>query len=262
MGDYRPTTRRETLALLGGAMLAGSATGGVSARTTDRDSIRATDARQDRTVRAYVGSYHWGYFLLDENGEELDQLELSTGDELRLTAFNVESDDAIAELPGPVRGSIPSADERARRNDESIPVPQGVDLEELHEAAEAVYPDHSLAVVADEFLLGTPGGGQGPGGGSRGTTGPGRGGWDGWGGHHGPGHHGGVGGTQGPHGPWMGGDFAGMLAPPTHLWHHATVPSEVGFVVEDAGSYGFACTAYCGYGHPYMTEQGRVVVEE
>lgn len=259
MGEkhQRPVSRRETLALLGTALLAGGATGGATARTTG--------TRQNRTVRAYVGSYHWGYFMLDSNGEERDQLGLSPGDELRITAFNVESDEAIAALPGPVRGSIPSSDARARRNEQSIPVPQGVSLEDLHEAAEAAYPDHSLAVVADEYLWTTdsgqgPGGGRGPGGGQGpgGGRGP-------SGGHHGPGHHGGVGGPGpgGPHqGPWRGDGFAGMMAPPTYLWHHSTVPSEVGFVVEDTGSFGFACTVYCGYGHPYMAERGRVVVEE
>jgi heme/copper-type cytochrome/quinol oxidase subunit 2 len=51
-----------------------------------------------------------------------------------------------------------------------------------------------------------------------------------------------------------------MLAPPTYLWHRATVPAELGFVVQTTGSFGFACTVYCGYGHPYMVEPGRVVV--
>lgn len=246
MGDYRPTTRREMLALLGGTVLAGRATGGVSARTED---VQQT--------RAYVGSYHWGYFLLDADGAERDQLTLTPGEELRITAVNVESDAAIDALPSQVRAGIPSSDERARRNEESIPVPQDVNLEDLHEAAENSYPDHSLAVAADEFLRRRPAGGQGPGGGQGGGRGPG----DGvQGGHHGPVHRGGTGGpgVGGHHGPWA----VETLAPPTYLWHHATVPSEIGFVVEDTGSFGFACTVYCGYGHPYMTEPGRVVVSE
>ncbi|WP_435347894.1 hypothetical protein [Haloarchaeobius sp. HRN-SO-5] len=239
-----PVSRREMLTLLGGTALAGSAPVAAATRTDDR--------QRANTVRAFVGSYHWGFFLLDESGTERDHLTLSQGDELRLTAFNVEADGAIAELPGPVRAGIPGPDERARRNRRSIPVQQGVNLEDLHEAAEATYPDHSLAIVDDDFLVRTPDGWRMPGG-----HGP-------WDGHHGPGHRGGDRGPYGPgpHGPWRGGEFTGMLAPPTRLWHHATVPTDIGFTVETSGSFGFACTVYCGYGHPYMTDRGRVVVEQ
>lgn len=248
MGEkpFRPVTRRETLALLGGAAFIGSTGVGTA--------VRASAERQPRTVRAFVGSYHWGYFVLDEAGEELDRLTLSTGDELRLTAFNVESDDAVAELPSPVQEGIPDSDERAQRNERAIPAPSGTNLEALHEAAEETYPDHSLAILADSYLVRTPGGRRGP------WQGPDRG---PWGSHHGPGHHGGFGGPSdaGPHGPWWGDDVTGMLTPPTYLWHHATTPAEVGFVVETSGSFGFVCTVYCGYGHPYMVQRGRLVVE-
>lgn len=245
MGEHRvqSVTRRTALALLGSTMLVGSARGGVVAQTSP--------GQQARTVRGYVGSYHWGYFLLDESGREIDQLSLSVGDELRLTAFNVEADEAIEDLPDAVRAGIPSSDERSRRNDQSIPAPQGVDLEELHEAAELSYPDHSLAVLRDETLVRSPGGGPGPGGHF-----PGQGPWGG--------HHGGVGGSGGgmPSGPYWGNTVTGLLAPPTYLWHHSTVPAEVGFRVETSGSFGFACTVYCGYGHPYMAERDRIVVND
>ena len=61
---------------------------------------------------------------------------------------------------------------------------------------------------------------------------------------------------------WWANGGTGTLAPATYLWHHSTVPSELGFVVNTTGSFGFVCTVYCGYGHPYMVEPGRVVVEE
>lgn len=276
-------TRRETLGLLGATGLAGCAVlDGGSQRDTPRDAepdvetTRQSGTTERETVRAFVGSYHWGYFVLDENGEERDRLTLSAGDELRLTLFNVESD-AVEELPQAVRTNVPSSDERARRNEGAIPVPRGTDLETLHEAAEAAYPDHGLVVLDDEFLGGSAGGqGQGSGGGPG--QGPGGGPGQGpWGGHHGP--HGGYGpgggqtpgqgwgpGSGGPYGP-MGpggcwGGYGGTLAPSVYLWHHATVPAELGFVVNTTGSFGFVCDVYCGYGHPYMAESERIVVSE
>lgn len=287
--QYPAVTRREVLALAAGTSLAGcsgllptgreSATGAVNQQETPTDAGGDDQgaARTGETVRAFVGSYHWGYFVLDADGTEVDRLTLSPGDELRLTLFNVESETAVERLPQAVRTGIPASGERARRNEQAIPVPQGTTLDALHEAAEAAYPDHSLALVADAFLRtggrGQGGPGQGPGGGPG--QGP-------WGGHHGP--HGGPygpgggqgpgsgqgpgggpygpGGGQGPMGPggcW-GPAFAGTLAPVTYLWHHATVPAELGFIVDTTGSFGFACTVYCGYGHPYMAEPSRVVV--
>lgn len=290
MGTQYPTiTRREMLALAAGTSLAGcsgllpttreSATGAANQQESPTDAGADDDGtdRTGETVRAFVGSYHWGYFLLDADGTEVDRLTLSPGDELRLTLFNVEADDAVAELPRAVRAGVPSSEQRARRNEQVIPVPRGTSLEALHEAAEAAYPDHSLAIVSDEFLRtggrgqGEPGQGpQGPGGGPYGPGGgP-------WGGHHGPhgpgggqGPGGGYGPGGGPYGPGQGPmgpggcwgpAFAGTLAPTTYLWHHSTVPAEMGFVVDTTGSFGFACTVYCGYGHPYMAEPGRVVV--
>jgi heme/copper-type cytochrome/quinol oxidase subunit 2 len=47
-----------------------------------------------------------------------------------------------------------------------------------------------------------------------------------------------------------------------YLWHHSTVPNELGFVVTTSGSFGFACPVYCGYGHPFMVERGRIMVTE
>ncbi|MFC7133015.1 MULTISPECIES: hypothetical protein [Salinibaculum] len=243
----RPFSRRETLALLGGAALAGCSAAGRDARNGQAQQ------QQSRTVRGFVGSYHWGFFLLDDTGTERDRLSLSTGDELRLTLFNVEADDAVAALPAAVREGIPGSEERARRNEQSIPAPRGTDLDALHETAEAAYPDHGLALVRDEYLRQGTGGFGGPG------QGPG----PGPGGHHGPGWGG------GPHGPGTGpgmgglpgGTAAGALAPSTYLWHRSTVPAELGFVVDATGSFGFACTVYCGYGHPYMVAPGTVVVD-
>lgn len=278
---FRQLTRRETLALTGAAALAGCSgttprTGTSSREKPPQENQQAADAQQRDTVRAFVGSYHWGYFVLDENGDEREQLSLSPGDELRLTLFNVEATDAVQALPRAVRRNVPSSAERAQRNEQAIPVPRGTSLETLHEAAEAAYPDHSLVVLDDDSLGGGPNGpGEGPG--SGGPPGS-------WGGYHGP--HGGAYGPgqggrgpgQGPgsstgpwmmpgsgpgmHGPGWGGGFAGLLTPPVYLWHHATVPNELGFVVNTTGSFGFACTVYCGYGHPYMAERSRVVVTD
>ena len=280
MGDtFPPVTRREMIALAGASALAGcsiAATGTQQTRrdTTEPENQQAVESQQRETVRAFVGSYHWGYFVLDETGAELEQLTLSSGDELRLTLFNVEADAAIDSLPRRVRRNIPTSDERARRNEQAIPVPDGTTLDTLHDAAEVAYPDHSLVILSDEYMRSNPGGpGQGPG--SSGPGGPG-------GGHHGP-HGGPYGPGRGgrgssqmpgtPYGPGMmpgygpgmhgyGSEYGGTLAPPVYLWHHSTVPSELGFVVNTTGSFGFVCTVYCGYGHPYMAERSRVVVSE
>jgi hypothetical protein len=266
------------IAALAGCSIANYGTRQPQRSTTEQETQQAVGTRRTRMVRAFVGSYHWGYFLLDEEGAEIDKLTLSSGDELRLTLFNVEADAAIDALPRAVRRNIPSSKERARRNEQAIPVPRGTTLEALHDAAEAAYPDHSLLILSDEYLRSKPGGrGQGPG--SGGPVGP-------WGGHHGP--HGGPyrpgpgqdgrGPGRGPEnppgpgrrpgdGPGMGGSgwmhgYDGTLAPPVYLWHHSTVPSELGFVVNTTGSFGFVCTVYCGYGHPYMAERSRIVVDE
>ncbi|QLG61869.1 hypothetical protein [Halorarum salinum] len=189
-------------------------------------------------------------------------MTLSPGDELRLTLLSVEADAAVEDLPQAVRTNVPSSDERARRNEQAIPVPRGTTLDALHDAADAAYPDHSLAIRDDELLENGPDGG-GPG------QGP-------WGGHHGP--HGGPSGPgngrgrgqdPGPGRPRtrnagvvLGGTRGGTLAPPAYLWHHSTVPTELGFVVNTTGTFGFVCTVYWGYGHPYMVERGRVEVNE
>lgn len=284
MGNHvPPVTRRQVLALTGASALAGCSilspgTEQSQEDTTRRENRQAVGSQQTRTVRAFVGSYHWGYFVLDEAGTELDRLTLSPGDELRLTLFNVEAEAAVDALPRAVRRNVPGSAARARRNEQAVPVPQGTTLDALHDAAEAAYPDHSLVILGDEYLWSRPGGpGQGPG--SGGPVGP-------WGGHHGP-HGGPYGPGGGPYGPGQGGQGPGMpygpgmpwmgpgmmpgygpygdggtLAPPVYLWHHSTVPNELGFVVNTTGSFGFACTVYCGYGHPYMAERSRIVVED
>ena len=300
--QFPPVTRRGLISITGASALAGCSLTSPGAQqpqrdTTQEDTQQAVGDQRAETVRAFVGSYHWGYFILDADGAEIDQLTLSPGDELRLTLFNVEAD-ATTALPQAVRANIPSPEERAQRNERAVPVPRGTTLESLHDAAEAAYPDHSLSILSDEYLWSRSGGPErGPG--SGGPVGP-------WGGHHGP--HGGPYGpgsgrpygpgsgpyspgqggqdpSEGPgspygpgtggygpgtmpgYGPGMGGygwgsGVGGTLAPPVFLWHHSTVPSELGFVVDATGSFGFVCTVYCGYGHPYMAERSRVVVTE
>jgi len=290
-GQNSSISRREMLALAGTTALAGCSIGSPFTEravqqpprdTTQQDTTPAAGTQEGETVRAFVGAYHWGFFFLSELGEEIETLTLSSGDELHLTLFSVEAEVAMEALPGAVRNNIPSAAERARRNRRAIPVPQGTSLDSLHDAAEAAYPDHSLVILSDEFMMNRPGGpGRGPG--SGGPSGP-------WGGHHGPhpgpydpdrgqeqGQYPGSGGPYDPGddqgsggsygsgfmpGHGWGSGSGGTLAPPIYLWHHATVPSELGFVVNTTGSFGFACTVYCGYGHPYMAERSRIVVSE
>lgn len=270
--QFPPVTRREMMALTGTSSLAGCLSMNLGTQHIHWNTTQQENQNTE-TVRAFVGSYHWGFFILDEDGTELDQVTLSPGDELRLTLFNVEADAAVEALPQAVRKNIPSPSEQSQRNEQSIPVPQRTTLETLQDAAKAAYPDHGLVITSDEYLGNRPDGpGPGPGNGGPSSS------WGGpYRGRYGPGQ-GDQGPRQGPQGPprteMMPGYGPGMqshrwwsrygraLAPPVYLWYRATVPSELGFVVGSSGSFGFACTVYCGYGHPYMVERSRVIVAE
>ncbi|MFB6169703.1 MAG: hypothetical protein ABEJ06_01010 [Haloarculaceae archaeon] len=109
---------------------------------------RGTDANADGPdVTAYVGAYHWGFAVLDEQGTERESMTVDPGTEIRLVAFNTSAHDAVAQLPQAVRSALPDHETLEERNGERIPDPPSGDMHEaLHEANERT-PDHSVAVM-------------------------------------------------------------------------------------------------------------------
>lgn len=101
--------------------------------------------QDDRTV--YVGAYHWGFVVLDEEGTEHEQLVLDPGTRVRLVAFNTEADGALERLPRAVRSALPDHEALEERNEERIPEPPTGDMHEALADANERYPDHSVAVL-------------------------------------------------------------------------------------------------------------------
>lgn len=132
------SSRRRFLATLGGTGLAGLA-GCVSGGLPWSESV-------DRTL--YVGTYHWGFVLADDSGEERDQVVLDRNTRVRLVAFNTGAEQALEKLPDAVRNAIPDHHELEERNEGRMPVPRHGDFHEALEDANERYPDHSLAVMA------------------------------------------------------------------------------------------------------------------
>lgn len=112
----------------------------------------------DQTL--YVGAYHWGFVLVDEAGDEREQVVLDRGTSIRLVAFNTGAEQALETLPTSVRTALPAHHELEERNEDRIPPPSDSELHELLEEANERYPDHSVAM--------TPSGGHHMGGGMGG----------------------------------------------------------------------------------------------
>ncbi|QLG62280.1 cupredoxin domain-containing protein [Halorarum salinum] len=130
-------TRRSFLASVGAASLAGLA-GCTSVR------FPGTPIGVQRTV--YIGSFHWGFVLLREDGQEIEQLRLNRGTTVRLVAFNVNAA-ATERLPRSIRDALPEHEALEERNEGAIPEPSGGDLHELLEVANERNPHHGLAVM-------------------------------------------------------------------------------------------------------------------
>ena len=177
----------------------------------------------DRTV--YVGAYHWGFVLLDEDGEERERFTFEPDATVLIVAFNTSAGGALAELPRAVRDAVPDHEALEERNEERVPPPSRGMHEALEEANDR-YPDHSLAVMPSGYNRG-----QGP------MDGP----WDG--------------GMK--DGGMMGG---GMMLHPIALPHDAPRPTTAGVRATERGDYTLSCQTYCGYGHPFMDRDGAFVV--
>ena len=112
----------------------------------------------DLEVTAYVVAYHWGFAIFDEDGSELEQLEVAEGATVELVAVNDHASEAIAQLPDPVTDAIASADwhERAHHDVEMgrIPDPEGEIGEDLGEALSAAHDGHDhMGPVQDHTLM-------------------------------------------------------------------------------------------------------------
>lgn len=73
----------------------------------------------DRTL--YVGSYHWGFILLDEGGEEREHVVIDRGTTIRLVAFNTNAQQVLETLPPSIQDAIPDHHELEERNEGRIP---------------------------------------------------------------------------------------------------------------------------------------------
>ena len=99
----------------------------------------------DRTI--YIGAYHWGFILLDEDGEEREQIVLNRDTSLRLVGFNTDAKRALETLPTAVRKSVPEHEALEERNKARIPLSSSDELHELLEEANKRYPVHSVVVM-------------------------------------------------------------------------------------------------------------------
>ncbi|MFB6086629.1 MAG: hypothetical protein ABEJ84_07480 [Halodesulfurarchaeum sp.] len=132
------TTRRKFLAGTAGVALTGLAGCTTGVLPGDRDGANRT---------LYIGSYHWGFILLDETGTERDQVTLDKGSTVEIVGFGVEAHEAVESLPAPIQEGLPSHEKLESRNEERIPAPSGEYLHDALEVAESAYPDHSLMIV-------------------------------------------------------------------------------------------------------------------
>lgn len=239
--------------------------------------------QQQPSTQAYVGSYHWGFLLLSDEGEEVNQIRVEPGERVRLTAFNLEAEQAVEQLPEAVRTAVPNEESLRERNVEDVPIPTGIDFGTVLEDAHSFYPNHGLAIVPEGHGRGSAGVGMGAGmmgmmgmgmmgagmmgagtaGMGRGNPGtPGQGQPDGRG-PPGQGQPDGRGppDQSDPPGPGQGGGFhGGMFGPPALLTADAEEPVEIEGLAVLAGSFSFVCPVYCGYGHPYMFESRALMV--
>jgi len=128
--------RRAFLCSAGGALasLSGCASTGVG-------------TRRNADTTLYVGSYHWGFVVLDESGTERERAAFDPGTVVDVVAFNTSAETALERLPSSVRGSIPDHESLEERNERRLPSPPDGDFHEALEAANEQYPDHSLAVM-------------------------------------------------------------------------------------------------------------------
>jgi hypothetical protein len=129
-------------------------------REESTENEEAPEPIEPEQVTAYVVGYHWGWALFDEDGTELDVLEVTVGTEVELVAVNDHASHAIGMLPEPVAEAVNSISwsERTQHDVEMgrIPDPaveEGISVTEAlaiaHEGHDHVdpEPDHGLLVA-------------------------------------------------------------------------------------------------------------------
>ena len=129
---HENVSRRQMLTLTGGAgaaALAGCVNG----------LVGGEQAGSPPTAEAYVVPYHWGFAVFDEDGEELDKLEIDAGTELTIHAVNDHAHDAIEDLPDPVGEAVEDMEPLARTKEKvergELPGPEDATIEEMYDKA-------------------------------------------------------------------------------------------------------------------------------
>ena len=131
---HEKLTRRHVIALTGGTAataLAGCLGGDTDSAGDDADEQTDVVAERD----AYVVTYHWGYAVFDEHGDELDLLEVEPNTEVTIHAVNDHASDAFESLPDPVAAQLEDFDALGRTKQH---VEEG-EIPEPDEGIEEVY---------------------------------------------------------------------------------------------------------------------------
>ena len=123
------------------------------------DDVEATeqDAPEPEQVTAYVVGYHWGWAVFDEDGTELEQLEVAVGSEVELIAVNDHASHAIEQLPDPVAETISAIDWHDRAHEDLemgyIPDPAEQEGMGLGEALTVAHDGHDHLEPAQDHAL-------------------------------------------------------------------------------------------------------------
>ena len=197
----------------------------------------------------YVVAYHWGYAAFDEDGQELDLIEIPPNTELTVHAVNDHAYDAFDELPDAVAAELEEFDALSRLKAKveagELPEPSGDQtVEEVYEAAHGHGHDHENGHGHDD---------DGHGHGEDDHHGE-----DGHGhdedDHHGDNGHGHEGGKL-DHGFRLRDlDF--------DVPADADEPTTGSTLFEEPGTYQASCTVPCGEYHSYQREDLVRVTEE
>lgn len=187
-----------------------------------------SEPEPDADVTAYVLAYHWGFALFDENGQEIETLEVSQGDLVELIAVNDHAFGAIGRLPQPVESAMLTLDLHARIREDieaghlRDPADFGTSLE-----SELAYVDATALADDDPHA------------------------------HHGDhGHYLGEGHEFAHRDTLMdhGLKVVGYDVEMERIPYDAEVPNRLVFAADRQGTFDFECTVRCGFGHPHPRE--------
>ncbi len=115
------------------------------------------EAPEPEQVTAYVVGYHWGWAVFDEDGTELEVLEVPVGSEVELIAVNDHASHAIEQLPEPVAETISSISWHDRAHEDldqgDIPDPEEEAGMALGEALTIAHDGHDHIAPAQDHAL-------------------------------------------------------------------------------------------------------------